>query len=176
MKEVSEANENGNTILTGNNKFEKNIQDLDSIAKRYGSPVYIGEYCMMAQMFNEYSNYKNYTDEFLRVASLYHVNWMWHRMSEWSVDNGYGAYVNGITPTVANRRSSMWDYVIPTMLSQPGEYAAKALKEENEEKEEVVMNPKTGVKNNLLLSLALIAAIAIVLYLITKVDKFKSKM
>ena len=180
MKEVTEANENGNTILTGNNKFEKIIQDLDSIAKRYGSPVYIGEYCMMAQMFNDYSNYKNYTDEFLRVASLYHVNWMWHRMSEWSVDNGYGAYVNGITPTVANRRSSMWDYVIPTMLSQPGEYAAEALKEENdnkeEAKEEIVMNPKTGVKNNLLLSLALIAAIAIVLYLITKVDKFKSKM
>ena len=183
VREVTQANEVGNTIMTGNNKFEKTIQNLDSIAKRYGSPVYIGEYCMMSQMFNDYSGYKNYTDEFLRVSSQYHVSWMWHRMSEYSSDNGYGAYVNGITPTVANRRSSMWEYVIPTMLTQPGEYAASTEDTQvddstktEEKAANKIMNPKTGVTSNLLLCLLLIALTAGVIYLIKQIDKFKNKI
>ena len=138
---------------------------------------------MMSQMFNVYSGYKNYTDEFLRVSSQYHVSWIWHRMSESPVDNGYGAYVNGLTPRVTNRRSSMWEYVIPTMLIQPGEYAASTEDTQvddstktEEKAANKIMNPKTGVTSNLLLCLLLIALTAGVIYLIKQIDKFKNKI
>ena len=182
-KYLVEPTNDGRTILTGSSSLEKlenTFKAYDDVAKRYGSPIYLGEYCIMDQVINEYSDYKNYTDYFKEIADKYHINWIWHRMSEYPSDNGYGAYINGYTPTVANRRASMWNYIIPKMFEQKGEYSVSQVEEEiannesNNKKKEKVANPKTGVVSVLIPSVLFASVIGYTCITIYKSDKFKS--
>ena len=164
----------GRTIISGKaskDSVENTFKAYDEVAKRYGSPLYLGEFCLMDQVINEYSDYKNYTDYFKDIAEKYHISWIWHRMSEYPSDNGYGAYVNGYTPTVANRRASMWNYIIPKLFEQNGEY--RAPKENEEKNSEPVVNPKTGVISVLIPSLIFASIVGYTCITIYKKDLFK---
>lgn len=164
------------TIISGKaskESVENTFKAYDEVAKRYGSPLYLGEFCLMDQVINEYSDYKNYTDYFEEIAEKYHISWIWHRMSEYPSDNGYGAYINGYTPTVENRRASMWNYIIPRLFEQNGEYEAP--KEETKTNIPVA-NPKTGVKDYLLLGILSIAVLGIGISKIYSKDKFRKNI
>ena len=115
-----EPNEQGQSMVTGYEKLEDTFRKLDDISKGFGSPLYWGEFCVMDQYINDYTNYKEYTDAFVELTDKYNLNWIWHRMSEYPSDNGYGAYLGSeetdVVPYESNKRKSMWEYIIPKIL------------------------------------------------------------
>ena len=172
-------NANGYALVQGRDKLEDYFKYLDEVSARYGSPLYYGEFCLIAYYVNNYSNDRAYTDDFYDLATKYHLNWIWHRMSEYPSDNGFGAYINGITPTVANRRANQWEYDIPKLLSLKPEYEAEEINnssEENTNNKEPVMNPKTGVQNCILIALIIIVMSSLVIHELKNKDKFKTNI
>ena len=165
-------NKRGYALVQGKDKLEDYFAYLDEISASYDSPLYFGEFCLVNTFINDYSKLKEYTDDFYDLALKYHLSWIWHRMSEYPADNGYGAYVNGITPYVENRRSSQWDYGIPKLLSLPPEYK----NEVDHINDNPVVNPKTGIRYILAYSLVVIALIVGILYLFDKKNKFKTNI
>lgn len=163
-------NKRGYALVQAKDKLEDYFANLDEISAGYGSPLYFGEFCVIADYINDYSKDRDYTNDFYDLAKKYHLNWIWHRMSEYPADNGFGAYINGITPTVENRRPSQWAYDIPKLLSLPGEY--KGIQDESTKTTEKVQNPKTGLTDYLIIG---IPAILIGVFIIRKIilrDKF----
>ena len=167
-------NERGYALVQSRDKLEDYFAYLDEISAGYGSPLYFGEFCLIAQYINDYSHDRAYTDDFYDLASKYHLSWIWHRMSEHPADNGFGAYINGITPTVENRRPNQWAYGIPKLLSLTPEYASEKSNSTDEKKP--VVNPKTGVQNCVLIALIIILMTSIVIHEIRLKEKFKTEL
>ena len=114
-----EPNDQGKSIVTGYEKLENTFIKMNNISAEYGSPLYFGEICVKNQYINEYTNYKEYTDAFAELTKKYNLNWIWHRMSEYPADNGYGLYVGtSPKPEEKNKRKSMWDYIVPKLLNK----------------------------------------------------------
>ena len=63
---------------------------------------------------------KQYQEEIIpELTKKYNLNWIWHRMSEYPSDNGYGLYVGtSPKPEEKNKRKSMWDYIVPKLLNK----------------------------------------------------------
>ena len=168
-------NKRGYALVQSRDKLEDYFAYLDEIAASYDSPLYFGEFCLIAQYINEYSHDREYTDDFYDLAKQYHLSWIWHRMSEHPADNGFGAYINGITPTVENRRPNQWAYGLPKLLSLTPEYGVEKTPEEESEKTPVV-NPKTGVQNCILIALIVILMTSLVIHELKLRDKFNTKI
>ena len=168
-------NKRGYALVQGKDKLEDYFAYLDEISAQYGSPLYFGEFCLIAQYVNDYSNDRAYTDDFYDLALKYHLNWIWHRMSEHPADNGFGAYINGITPTVENRRPNQWAYDIPKLLSLTPEYAASKKPTSTDESKKVA-NPKTGVEDYIVSGLIVIFMLGIIIYKVNNKDKFKTNI
>ena len=170
-------NKRGYALVQSRDKLEDYFANLDEISAGYGSPLYFGEFCEIAQYINDYSNDREYTDDFYDLALKYHLSWIWHRMSEYPADNGFGAYINGITPTVENRRDNQWAYALPKLLSLTPEYGVEELNNTTDDKKkEHVANPKTGVRYVIIYSLPVIGIIGGTLYYLEKKNKFKSNI
>ncbi len=110
-------NEKGQDLVRGYEKLENTIIEYDEISKRYNSPIYWGEFCIKNQYINQYGDYIAYIDAFVELAEKYNLNWMWHHMSEYPADNGYGAYSKGDLPYPENKRPEMWNYIFPKLLA-----------------------------------------------------------
>jgi hypothetical protein len=96
-------------------------------------------------------------------------------MTEHPADNGFGAYINGITPTVENRRPNQWAYDIPKLLSLTPEYAASKKPTSTDESKKVA-NPKTGVEDYIVSGLIVIFMLGIIIYKVNNKDKFKTNI
>ncbi len=110
-------NENGQDLVRGYEKLENTFIEYDEISKKYNSPLYWGEFCVKNQYINQYGDYIEYIDAFAKFTEKYNLNWMWHRMSEYPAENGYGAYINGDLPYPENKRPTMWNYIFPKLLA-----------------------------------------------------------
>lgn len=170
-------NKRGYSLVQAKDKLDDFFANLDEISAQYGSPLYFGEFCLISYYINDYSHDREYVDDFYDYAKKYHLNWIWHRMSEYPADNGYGAYINGITPSVENRRPNQWAYGIPKLLSLTPEYGKEEIDEATSSNEkEIVANPKTGVQNCILIALIIILMSALAIHEIKNKDKFKTNI
>jgi len=116
-------NKDGQDIITGEDPITKIFTEAKTAADKYDSPIYFAEFCVMSQYINDYTNYKDYTDCFVKYLKEFNAGWVWHNMSEQTSkwvpnDNGYGAYLSTFIP-YAKYKNVGFDYVIPQILSTP---------------------------------------------------------
>jgi len=120
-------NKFGESLVTGYAQLENSIRQKDSYAAMYGSPLYLGEFAITNPHINQYTNYKEYIEDFVKLESKYDINWLWFGLFSYidNSDNGYGAYVsgklndkwvNGEYAGEDSKRQSMWEYILPTLL------------------------------------------------------------
>lgn len=119
-------NKDGKSLVTGYDQLEDLLRLRDSQAAKYGSPLYWGEFAITNPNINSYGNYKEYIEDFVKLAEKYNLNWLWFgQFSYLDTDSGFGAYisgkigdkyVNGEYAREDSKRQSMWEYILPTLL------------------------------------------------------------
>ena len=140
-------NKEGQTLVSGYEKLLAQIKGLDEIAKEYNSPLYLGEVGIRTYLINDYTNYKQCIDDYMKLSEEYHINNNWHQMlqlSDQGSGTGYGIFI-GKEPKADNKQKDVWKYVLPKYLSVPGAYKNP---EENLKKIDIEKYQKTKLSYN----------------------------
>lgn len=113
-------NDDGQDLICGDDAVKKLFSDAKTASDKYGSPVYFAEFCVMSNYINDYTNYMDYTNCFVKYLEEYNAGWVWHCMSEKTGvtnDNGYGAYLNTVVPYAEYKNVGFTSGVIPKLLT-----------------------------------------------------------